>query len=135
TTGPYKSSSEPGATRLAAVLVFEFALGQLFQCHRQVVALGVGLHHRGRVLAEATLTEVVEVTVDLPRPLRRHDNGGVMGVGVIQKLVYAWFDHRRLSLGHARGGPLRDGTSCVLRSRSIRRTGRSMTKLHACVCN
>ena len=69
--GHLRAPDERGATRLAAVLVFELALGQLFECHREVVALGVGLHHRGRVLAEATLTEVVEVAVDLTRPLRR----------------------------------------------------------------
>jgi hypothetical protein len=40
----------------------------------------------------------VEVAVDLPSPLRRDDDGGVMRIGMIQKLVYAWFDHRPPSL-------------------------------------
>src|ERR1700709_1275132 len=100
--------------RVAAVLAFELALGQLFQGHRQVVALGVGLHHRGRVLAEATLTEVVEVAVDLPGTLRRHDDGGVMRVGVVKKLVYAWFDH----CGQCRGSRRR--TLRLTRGRSAR---------------
>src|SRR6478672_6576204 len=78
---------------LGAVLVFELALGELLERHREVVPLGVHLDHRRRVLAEAALSEVVEVAVDLTGALRRDDDGGVMGIAVLQELVYAWFDH------------------------------------------
>src|SRR5262249_15259793 len=95
----------------------------------EVVALGVGLHHRGWVLAETTLTEVVEVAVDLPRPLRRDNNGGVMRIGVVEKLVYAWFDHsakqcRRAGRRDAKGfGPRKGGPSGVPRLKPSRSWG------------
>src|SRR3954470_24663608 len=82
-----------GAVNSGAVLVFELAFGELLQRHREVVPLGVGLDHRRRVLPEAALAEIVEVAVDLSSTLGRHDNCGVMRIGVLQKLVYAWFDH------------------------------------------
>src|SRR5829696_8145880 len=78
---------------LGAVLVFQFALGELFERHREVVPLGVGLDHRRRVLPETALSEVVEVAVHLASALCRDNDSGVMRIGVVQKLVYAWFDH------------------------------------------
>src|SRR5262249_27932263 len=68
-------------------------VGKLLERHREVVALASRLDHRRRVLAEAALSQVVEVAVDLPRPLRRDDDRGVVGVSMLQQLVYAWLDH------------------------------------------
>src|SRR5262249_30733268 len=83
----------PRAGRLGAVLVFELALGKLLERHREVVALTARFDHRRWGLAEAAPSPVVKVGVDLPCPLFRDDDGGVMGVGVLQQLVYAWLDH------------------------------------------
>src|ERR1041384_4367453 len=78
---------------LGAVLVFELARGDLFERDREVVPIVADVHNRGRVLAEATLAEVVEVAVDLSRSLGRDDHCGVVRIGVLEECVDAWMDH------------------------------------------
>src|SRR4051794_27988598 len=112
---------------LGAVLVFELALGKLFERHREVVPLGVRLNHRRRVLAEAALSEVVEVAVDLTRALRRDDDGGVVGIGVLQELVYAWFDHWRLSLDDRHAGAAPSSPRTMPTSSSVAASSSSLT--------
>src|SRR5215213_2192932 len=95
-----------------AVLVFELALGKLLERHRKVVPVARSLDHRRRVLTEAALAEIVEVAVYLSRPLGGDDDRGVMRVGVLEELVYAWFDH---SAGESRGKPSSVRTICSSR--------------------
>src|SRR6185436_11182207 len=104
-----------GFKRLGAVLVLQLALGDLLEGDREVAALAGNVHHRRWVLAEAALAEAVEVAVYLPGSLRRDHDGRVVGVGMVQQLVNAWFDHRAGSLEicrapGARFPPLAGGT-------------------------
>src|SRR5436190_23775831 len=78
---------------LGAVLEADLAGGELLKGDRDVVLAALGVDHRRRVLAEVALTEVVVVAVDLAGPLRRHHNGGVVGVGLLEQSVYAGMDH------------------------------------------
>src|SRR3954452_6748067 len=81
------------AARLGAVLVFELALGDLFEGDREVIPLTGDINHGRWVLAEAALAETVEVAVYLPSPLGGDDDRCVVGVGVVEQFVNAWFDH------------------------------------------
>src|SRR5919197_5257864 len=76
----------------ALVLVRDLALGDLLEGHRQVV-LRARLDERRQHVTERSLTELVVVVVDLPRPLRRDDHERVPGVHVLEELVDARMDH------------------------------------------
>src|SRR3954453_14852035 len=78
-------------TRLA-VLVLDLAGRDFLEGDREVV-LGAGVDHRGRELVERPLAEVVVVRVDLARALGRDENGGVVGVDVLEEAVDARRDH------------------------------------------
>src|SRR5215217_390320 len=78
-------------TRLA-VLVLDLAGGDFLERDREVV-LRAGVDHRGRELVERPLAEVVVVGVDLPGALGRDENGGVVGVDVLEEAVDARRDH------------------------------------------
>src|SRR5262249_49430413 len=84
--------SRPSLETLGLVLVLQLARRRLLQGDRQVVPAG-NLDHRRRVLAVRALGEGVVVGVDLASPLRRDENGGVVGVGVLEKLVDSGSDH------------------------------------------
>src|SRR4051812_13527954 len=75
-----------------AVLVLDLAGGDFLERDREVV-LGAGVDHRGRELVERPLAEVVVVGVDLAGPLGRDENGGVVGVDVLEEAVDARRDH------------------------------------------
>src|SRR4051794_33111667 len=79
--------------RRLPVAVLDLALGDFLQGDRQVV-LGDGLHHRGRVLLEGPLAEVVVVRVDLAGALGGHDHARVVGVDVLEQSIDAGRDHR-----------------------------------------
>src|ERR1700710_1777070 len=90
-------SGRAGA-RLGAVLVLELARGDLFERNREVVPVAGDIDHRRRVLTKAALAEAVVIAVDLTCPLGGDDYGRVVGVGVVEQLVNAWFDHLPRSL-------------------------------------
>src|SRR5947208_3977191 len=77
---------------LGAVVVLELSAGELLEGNREVVAR-LSVDHRRCVLLVAALAKGAVVAVELPRPLRRDENGGVVGIGALEELVYAWFDH------------------------------------------
>src|SRR5947207_16024739 len=85
-----RATAPPGP--LAPVAVVDLPAGELLEGDRQVVA-GMGLDHWRRELLVAALAERPVVAVELARPLRRDDDGGVVRVGVLQQLVDAWPDH------------------------------------------
>src|SRR5438477_13142466 len=82
----------PPSTALGLVLVLELARRQLLEGDGEVVPAR-DLDHRRRVLAVGALGERVVVGVDLTSPLRRDDDGGVVGVNILEKLVDSWLDH------------------------------------------
>src|SRR3954451_21216016 len=75
--------------KLGLVLVLELARCRLLEGDGEVAAAG-HLDHGRRVLAVCALGKGVVVGVDLAGPLCRDQHGGVVGVGVIEKLVDSW---------------------------------------------
>src|SRR5471030_3193797 len=90
----------PEVCRLLLVLVDDFALGDLFEGHRQVV-LRARLDQRWRELVERTLTELVVVVVDLPRALCGDDHERVARVDLGHQLIDAGVDHCRAMVAAA----------------------------------
>src|SRR5215212_5700810 len=78
--------------RSGAVVVIDLARRELLERDRQVIARG-RIDHGGRELLVAALTERSVVAIELARALRRHQDGGVVGVGSAEELVDAGLDH------------------------------------------
>src|SRR3954449_5397110 len=74
-----------------AVAVLQLACSNLFEGDLQVV-LRAGLDHRGRVLVESALTEVVVVGVDLSRALGGDEDRRVVRVHLLEQFVQSWLD-------------------------------------------
>src|SRR3954465_13829609 len=77
---------------LPAVAVLDLVCGDLLEGDLEVV-LRLGVHHRGRVLVEGPLAEVVVVRVDLTRPLGSDDYARGVRIDSFQQLVQAGLDH------------------------------------------
>src|SRR3954462_10594486 len=75
-----------------AILVLDLAGGDFLEGDREAV-LRAGVDHRRRELVERPLAEVVVVGVDLTRALGCDENGGVVGVDVLEEAVDARRDH------------------------------------------
>src|SRR5580765_1350203 len=84
---------EPKSALALLVRVLQFALGDLFEGHGEVV-LAPRLDQRWRKVVERALTELVVVVVDLPRALGGDDHERVARVHVFGQLVDAGMDHR-----------------------------------------
>src|SRR5215217_3152543 len=76
-----------------AVLVVDLARGEFLERDRQVVARW-RIDHRGRELLVAALAERPVIAVELAGALGRHQDGGVVGISAVEKLVYAGLDHQ-----------------------------------------
>src|ERR671918_1185689 len=87
---------------LEPVLVAELAVRQLFEGYREVILARLGVHHRGRILAEAAFADVVVVAVDLAGALCGDDHRRIVRVGVLEQSVDAWMDHGSDSTSSAR---------------------------------
>src|SRR4051794_11936957 len=81
---------------LGAVVVVDLPAGQLLERDRQVVARR-RVDHRRREFLVAALAKGAVIAVQLPGALRGHHHGGVVRIGPLQELVYAWLDHVSLS--------------------------------------
>src|SRR4030088_1210447 len=81
-TRPGRNVSRSGLRLLRA----HQSLADLAQCDRERLLLDAGLDQRADVLEQA-LTELGVVGVDLPRPLRRHDDEAVLAVHHIEQIV------------------------------------------------
>src|SRR3954454_25137877 len=75
------------------VRVLEFALGDLFEGHRQVI-LRPRLDQRRWKVVERALAELVVVVVDLSRALGGDDHERIARVHVLGQFIYAGMDHR-----------------------------------------
>src|SRR4051794_13466635 len=104
---------------LPPVAVLDLVGCDLLEGDLQVV-LRLGLHHRGRVLVERPLTEVVVVRVDLAGPLGRDDHARVVRVDLVEQLVEAGLYHSFAPSGGS-GAPMvaaYSTSSSAARSRS-----------------
>src|SRR3954470_24466843 len=90
-----------GPTISPAVAVLDLAGGDLLEGGLEGV-LRLGVHHRGRILVEGPLTEVVVVRVDLTRALGSDDHARVVRVDAVQQLVQAGLDHSCAPSGDCR---------------------------------
>src|SRR5256885_1420968 len=82
-----------------AVVVVDLARGELLERDRQVVARG-RVDHGRRELLVAALAERAVVAVELAGALGRNQNGGVVGIGSVEKLVNPGLDHAAPSVGN-----------------------------------